>query len=153
METRHPAGRGCWGGATAILLIAGVLTATAFGILHAVATDGPALPASTPAGLVQQLPATTTAPPATTTAAANSAPAVAPRAVAAEPTTTTEDTVAPQPSVNPTHETDANGVRVAPDPNSDPNKNVKPTPAPQNGLDPEGNPVVPQPPGGQPPQN
>lgn len=97
MSTRHPAGRG-WGGATAILLIAGVVTATGLAIGHAAFTqDSPAVPANAPAAVVQTLAPTTTA--TTTTATTTVAPPavttapVAPRALVADPTTPEDPTV------------------------------------------------------------
>lgn len=155
METRHPAGRGCWGGATVILAIAGALTAGVLALAHTVATqDGPVPATVAPVPAAQIVPATTTPNLTTTTTQANSAPA-APRAlVAVDPTTTQETTVATTPPQD--YPTDANGVRVAP---SNPNANQPPAaPGPQNGMDPEGNPVGPSPeshaggqPAGQPP--
>lgn len=156
MITRHPAGRGCWGGATVVLAIAGGLTATVLALGHAIVTQNDPAPATVaPVPAAQVVPATTTPDPATTTAQANSAPA-APRAlVAVDPTTTQEITVANPPADPTTYPTDANGVRVAPPVETG---NPPGTPGPQNGMDSNGNPVGPSPethvggqPAGQPP--
>lgn len=112
MIERHPAGRSC-----AVTLLAGVglMVATAFGVLHAVAPGSPAQPASTPAGLMQTLAPTTTPAVTTTPAATTTAPVAAPRAAVAAPTTTEETTVA-NPPTTPQYIDLGSGVtqRVAP---------------------------------------
>lgn len=153
MIERHPAGRGRWGGASAIVLLAaGVLTATGLALGHVFATDGttPAPSAPVPAAVVATV--TTTPDPAPEAAQTTTAP-VAPRALVADPTTTTEETTVANPPTEQTPPTDANGVRVAP---SNPNANQDPgKPGAENGVDANGNPVGPSPqvtPGGQVPQ-
>lgn len=140
MSTRHPAGRGCWGGATAILAIAGVLTASLLGILHMVTSGDPAVPANAPAAVVQTLAPTTTPAVTTTPAATTTAPAAVPHALAAATEESPVVTSTPSPTgPDPQYIDLGSGVtqRVAP-----PNPTGQP-PAPlgpENGWDPTGGP-------------
>jgi hypothetical protein len=112
MIERHPAGRSC-----AVTLLAGVglMVATAFGVLHAVAPSSPAQPATAPAAVVQTLAPTTTPTVTTTPAATTTAPVAAPRAVIAEPTAA-EETTMTNPPADPT--VDDTGRRLPPPPSA-----------------------------------
>jgi len=144
MIERHPAGRSC----ALVLLIAGILTASALTGLFALATSGGSSPSTgspVPAAVVvagTTTPTTAVKPSAAATAPA-SVPAAAPRVVVApaEVIAPTEETTVP--AATPPA-TDANGARVAPV-----NPNANQTPAPlgaANGIDPKsGKPVGPDP--------